>query len=405
MKVMLAMSGGVDSSVAGALLLRRRPRRRRRDDEAVGRRQRHRLLSASATSTMRAGSPSSSTSTTSCSTSATTSTSTSSSRTCATTRSASHPTRASSATVTSSSTGCSGVPSSSASTPSRPATTPGSAARRRACSRSNAAPIRPRTRAMWCTCSIRHDLGRTLFPVGSIDKSEVRRLARRTWGCGRRRSPTARTSASSRRPAVARPSSATGSRSDPARSSTPTATQVGHGRGGRDGHDRPAARDRPAGRRAEALRRRRRRAECHRRRRRRDPTCSSSVDACDEADLGRRAPVERRRAGPVQRTRCRQACDASAPLDSADGRRRLGWTAAPGRARPERRVLRPRRSRACSAAATPPDRARQPISADGQPASSGRSEHLTRARRRHQTTGEMDRRPAARPGSCPPGSR
>ena len=44
MKVLVAMSGGVDSSVAAALLLDAGPRRRRRDDEAVGRRVRHRLL-------------------------------------------------------------------------------------------------------------------------------------------------------------------------------------------------------------------------------------------------------------------------------------------------------------------------------------------------------------------------
>ena len=44
MKVLVAMSGGVDSSVAAALLVATGPRGRRRDDEAVGRRERHRLL-------------------------------------------------------------------------------------------------------------------------------------------------------------------------------------------------------------------------------------------------------------------------------------------------------------------------------------------------------------------------
>ena len=80
-KVLVAMSGGVDSSVAAALLRRRRPRGRRRDDEAVGRRERHRAAARWPTSTTPAGWPSSSASTTSCSTSATTSPPTSSSRT------------------------------------------------------------------------------------------------------------------------------------------------------------------------------------------------------------------------------------------------------------------------------------------------------------------------------------
>ncbi len=43
-KLLVAMSGGVDSSVAAALLVARRPRRHRGDLEAVGRRQRHRVL-------------------------------------------------------------------------------------------------------------------------------------------------------------------------------------------------------------------------------------------------------------------------------------------------------------------------------------------------------------------------
>ena len=43
-QVLVAMSGGVDSSVAAALLLEARSRRRRRHDEAVGRRVRPRLL-------------------------------------------------------------------------------------------------------------------------------------------------------------------------------------------------------------------------------------------------------------------------------------------------------------------------------------------------------------------------
>ena len=57
MKVMVAMSGGVDSSVAAALLARERPRGRRRDDAAVGRRERHRLLQRRPTSTTPAGAP------------------------------------------------------------------------------------------------------------------------------------------------------------------------------------------------------------------------------------------------------------------------------------------------------------------------------------------------------------
>ena len=56
-KVMVAMSGGVDSSVAAALLAARGPRRRRRHDAAVGRRERHRLLQRRPTSTTPAGSP------------------------------------------------------------------------------------------------------------------------------------------------------------------------------------------------------------------------------------------------------------------------------------------------------------------------------------------------------------
>ena len=81
MKVLLGMSGGVDSSVAAARAARRRPRRGRGDDAAVGRRVATPAAARSPTSTTPAGRRSSSTSTTSSSTSPTTSIGTWSSRT------------------------------------------------------------------------------------------------------------------------------------------------------------------------------------------------------------------------------------------------------------------------------------------------------------------------------------
>ena len=68
-------------------------------------------------------------------------------------------------------------------------------------------------------------LARTMFPVGDLQKSEVRAARRRASTCVPPTSPTARTCASSCRPAAAaRRSSAIGSRSTGRRSSTPRAT-------------------------------------------------------------------------------------------------------------------------------------------------------------------------------------
>ena len=99
-KVLLAMSGGVDSSVAGARLLEAGPRRWSASRCGCGAARATPDAAASPTSTTHGASPSNSRSTTSCSTSATTSTSTSSTRTCRRTSPAARRTRASSATAT-----------------------------------------------------------------------------------------------------------------------------------------------------------------------------------------------------------------------------------------------------------------------------------------------------------------
>ena len=98
-KVMVMMSGGVDSSVAAALAPGRGPRRHRRHAEALGRRERLRLLQRR----RRRGRPTrrrtARTSRTTCSTSPTPSTRTSSSRTRPRTKRAAPRIRASSATA------------------------------------------------------------------------------------------------------------------------------------------------------------------------------------------------------------------------------------------------------------------------------------------------------------------
>ena len=73
-RVLVAMSGGVDSSVAAALLARAGPRRHRRHAQALGRRVRLRVLQRRPTSRTPGGSPPSSASRTTSSTSPTTST-------------------------------------------------------------------------------------------------------------------------------------------------------------------------------------------------------------------------------------------------------------------------------------------------------------------------------------------
>ena len=131
------------------------------------------------------------------------------------------PIRASSATGISSSTACCGGPTSSASTPSPPAITPAIGRTTTAASRSSAAPTPPRTRATSCTCSTR----RRCRARCSRSATSTRRMCAGSppsAACARRRSPTARTCASSPRPVGARRSSASGSRSDAGASSTPT---------------------------------------------------------------------------------------------------------------------------------------------------------------------------------------
>ncbi len=121
--------------------------------------------------------PSSSTSITSCSTSATTSSVTSSTRTSRHTLAASLPIRVSSATGISSSTVCCGGPTNSDSTPWPPATTPGSDAPQTGRFTLERGADSAKDQSYVVHMLDQSALSRTLFPVGDIDKSDVRRLA------------------------------------------------------------------------------------------------------------------------------------------------------------------------------------------------------------------------------------
>ncbi len=71
------------------------------------------------------------------------------------------------------------------------------------------------------------DLRRTLFPVGAHRQDRGASTGRRRWACGPRPSPTARTCASSPAPTVGRRSSVNASRSGRARSSTASGAPLG----------------------------------------------------------------------------------------------------------------------------------------------------------------------------------
>ena len=189
-KVLVAMTGGVDSSVAAALLLDAGPRGRRRHDEAVGRRERHRLLLGGRRRRRPPRRPAARHRPPRVQLRRRVRPRTWSSPTSTPTPPGARPTRASSATGTSSSTGCCRRADAARlrrrrHRPPRPRRSRG---RRRAgvCA---GAPTGPRTRATCCTCSTSATLARTLFPVGDADQG---RGARRAAALGLRTAAQAR---------------------------------------------------------------------------------------------------------------------------------------------------------------------------------------------------------------------
>ncbi len=181
MRVLVAMSGGVDSSVAAALLAERlRPGTRWSGPRSsCGAARPTRAAARWPTSRTPGGWPTSSGWSTTSSTSPPTSRSGWSTPTCGATPRAGPPTPASSATATSSSTGCSSGPGRWVSTPWPPATTPGAwptgDGRFRLCR--GADPLKDQS---YVLAMLGQDqLARTLFPVGEMTKAEVRAEAHR----------------------------------------------------------------------------------------------------------------------------------------------------------------------------------------------------------------------------------
>ena len=218
MQVLVAMSGGVDSSVAAALLLEQ-------GHEVVGVTMR---LWGGASDTGCCSvadvddarrSRSSWASSTWCSTSATTSTVTSSTRTSRPMPPGSRRTPAWSATATSSSSASPSAPTSSASTPSPAVTTPGSS-RADGVWRVRRGADAAKDQSYVVHMLPQRELARTLFPVGDVRRPTCAASPPRS-ACAPPTSPTARTSASSPPPAAARRSSVSASRFAAARSSTP----------------------------------------------------------------------------------------------------------------------------------------------------------------------------------------
>ena len=226
---------------------------------------------------------------------------------------------------------------------SPPVTMRGSASPATVGTRSSAVPTGPRTRATWCTCSTRPSWRARCSPSATC-RSRRSASWRAASTCAPPTSPTARTCASScRHAAGARRSSATGSRSiGPGRRHV--GSPPGRGRGDRARHDRAAQGHRPAGRRSEALRRRRRHRELGSSPSATTSTCSAPSVDVHSHDVGRRAGL-RRRAGAVQRPRRPAPGDRSSgrPADASTVRRRVARAAAPRRPRPERRAVRPDR--------------------------------------------------------------
>ena len=187
MRVLVAMSGGVDSSVAAALLVERSaPTRWSGPPSSCGAAHRTRAVARWPTWRMPGGWPSSS------GWSITSSTSQPSSRsgwwipTCRVTPRAARRTRASSATAISSSTGCSSGPGPWASTPWPPGTTPGRAdrpdGRFRLCR--GADPLKDQSYVLAMLGQAQ--LARLCFPVGEMTKAEVREPRPPASGCARR---------------------------------------------------------------------------------------------------------------------------------------------------------------------------------------------------------------------------